>query len=86
MPDPSSRYTVVHAAKRAFANVTTTKVANTSEYAIEYALLLQKRKSSFYNGVDLRRKVLEADNFKKSKSYKLYRFISLFNKIRGRGN
>lgn len=49
--------------------------------AISYASLLETRRRYFFNGITLNNKVNELEAFKKSKSFKLYKIISVLKSI-----
>lgn len=49
--------------------------------AISYASLLETRRRYFYSGITLNNKVNELEAFKKSKSFKLYKIISVLKSI-----
>ncbi|GGB87198.1 glycosyltransferase family 2 protein [Staphylococcus nepalensis] len=61
-------------------------ISNKDYYlAISYSALLQARRKYFYNGLELKSKVTEINNFKLSKSYKLYKIFSIFKNLIGGG-
>src|SRR5699024_10613146 len=61
-------------------------ISNKDYYlAISYSALLQTRRKYFYNGIELKSKVKEINNFKRSKSYKFYKMYSFFKKYIGGG-
>lgn len=61
-------------------------ISNKDYYlAMSYSALLQARRKYFYSGIELKSKVVEINNFKRSKSYKVYKIYSFLKNYIGGG-